>query len=122
MNKAGSNSGHFTSDFKVQNFHFFYIVLVQNTIWEDYIVEKQIVLPYKIIYPSWNMTQFCDFCHFAKITTMKTQPYIELHLLEAKNAKKRTYIQLSHLDMIPIELLELINVGTRGRRVFGAVL
>ena len=122
MNKAGSNSGHFTSDFKVQKFHFFYIFLVQNTIWEDHIVEKQMVLPYKTIYPSWNMTKFCDFCQFAKITTMKTQPYIELHSLEAKNAKKRTYIQLSHLDMIPIELLKLINLGTRGRHVFGAVL
>ena len=53
---------------------------------------------------------------------MKTQPYIELHSLEAKNAKKRTYIQLSHLDMIPRELLELLNMGTRGRRVFGTVL
>ena len=68
------------------------------------------------------MAKNCDFCNFAKFTTMKTQPYIELHTLEAKNAKKRTYIQLSHLDMIPIELLKLINLGTRGRRVFGTVL
>ena len=68
------------------------------------------------------MTKFCDFCQFAKITTMKTQPYIELHTLEPKNAKKRTLIQLSHLDIIPIELLELINLGTRGRHMIGTVL
>ena len=68
------------------------------------------------------MAKICDFCHFAKFTTMKIQPYIELHTLEAKNAKKRTHIQLSHLDIVPIELLELINLGTRGRHVIDAVL
>ena len=58
----------------------------------------------------------------AEFTTMKSQVTNMLHTLEAKNARKRTYIQLSHLDMIPRELLELLNMGTRGRRVFGAVL
>ena len=53
---------------------------------------------------------------------MKSQPTNVLLSLEAKNAKKRTYIQLSHLDMIPIELLELINLGTWGRRVIGTLL
>ena len=33
------------------------------------------------------MAKNCDFCNFAKFTTMKTQPYIELHTLEPKNAK-----------------------------------
>ena len=58
----------------------------------------------------------------AEFTTMKSQVTNKLHTLQAKNARKRTYIQLSHLDMIPRELLELLNMGTRGRRVFGAVL
>ena len=53
---------------------------------------------------------------------MESQPTSVLLPLEAKNAQKRTQIQLSHLDIIPIELLELINLGTRGRRVIGAVL
>ena len=68
------------------------------------------------------MAKNCDFCNFAKFTTTKTQPYIELHTLEPKNAKKRTHIQLSHLDIIQIEPLELINLGTRGRHVIGTVL
>ena len=59
---------------------------------------------------------------FSEFTTMKSQPTYIILSLEAKNAKKRTYIQLSYLDMIPIELLKLINLGTRGRHVFGAVL
>ena len=53
---------------------------------------------------------------------MESQPTNVLLPLEAKNAQKRTQIQLSHLDIIPIEPLELINLGTRGRRVIGTVL
>ena len=68
------------------------------------------------------MARFCVFFNFAEFTTMKSQVTYNLHSLEAKNARKRTYIQLSHLDMIPIELLKLINMDTRGRHVFGAVL
>ena len=65
---------------------------------------------------------FGFFFNFSKFTTMKSQITHKLHTLEAKNAQKRTQIQLSHLDIIPIELLELINLGTRGRRVIGTVL
>ena len=68
------------------------------------------------------MAKFWVFSILQNFTTMKSQPTNVLLSLEAKNAKKRTYIQLSHLDMIPRELLELLNMGTRGRRVFGAVL
>ena len=68
------------------------------------------------------MARFCVFFNFAEFTTMKSQVTYNLHSLEAKNARKRTYIQLPHLDMIPIELLKLINMGTRGRHVFGAIL
>ena len=122
MNKAGSNSGHLTSNFEIQYFHIFYFVLVLKTIWKDCKEETQMVLPYEPSYGSWNIAKNCVFCNFAKITTMKTKFPYEIMSLEAKNAKKRTYIQLPHLEMIPIELLELINLGTRGRHVISTVL
>ena len=67
------------------------------------------------------MEKFCDFCNFSKITTMKTKFPNEIMSLEAKNAKKRTPIQLSHLGMVQIKLPGPINLGDLGRRVIGAV-
>ena len=84
MNKTGSNTGHLTLKTKVQNFYFFYFVLVLNTIWKDFRLEKQMVLPYEPIYASCNMDKFCDFFNFAKITLMKNQLLNAILCLEAK--------------------------------------
>ena len=65
---------------------------------------------------------FGFFFNFSKFTTMKSQPTNKIRSLEAKIAQSSTQIQFSQLDMIPIELLELINLGTRGRHVIGTVL
>ena len=53
---------------------------------------------------------------------MKTKFPIELLSLEAKKAKKRTQIQLSHLCMVPIKLPGLINLADLGRHVIGSLL
>ena len=122
MNKTGSNTGHLTLKKKVHNFYFFYFVLVLNTIWKDFIVEKQMKLPYESIYASYNMAKFCDFSNFAKITIMNNQLLNAILCLEAKYAQICIQIQLSHLSMILIKVLDLINLGACGRLVIGAVL
>ena len=77
--------------------------------------------PFKPNYGRGSIAKFCDFWNLENFTTIKTQPCNELHTLEAKNAKKRIYIQLSQLDMGQMKLPELINLGDSGRHVIGTV-
>ena len=53
---------------------------------------------------------------------MKTKFPNELLFLEAKNAKKRTPIQLSHLGMVPMKLPGPVNQGAQGCSVIGSLL
>ena len=62
------------------------------------------------------------FPNFENFSLMKAQLPNDLYSLEAKNAKKRTQIQLSHLGMVKMMLPELINLRDSGRHVIGAVL